>query len=98
MPVYLFTFHAYGSWMPDHKDGFTQQDKGYQPTNPAIAYAYREAMEFPPFEFDHSTQRFMLEISQDVCHRRGWKLHHGATERTHLHDLVGWRDEEHPEP
>jgi hypothetical protein len=78
--------------MPDHKRGFTQRDEGYQVSNPALASAYRDAAKFPPYEFDHETQRFLIEVAIDVCARRGWKLHGASAERTHLHDLVSWRD------
>src|SRR4051794_35604479 len=28
MPCYLFTYHAYGSWMPDHKRGYVHRGQG----------------------------------------------------------------------
>jgi hypothetical protein len=78
--------------MPDHKRGFTQRDEGYQAPNPELASAYNDAAKFRPFEFDDDTQRFLIEVSMDVCARRGWKLYGASTEPTHLHDLVSWRD------
>ena len=41
MPVYLFTYHAYQSWMPDRGRGFVQKGRGIQPTNALLAHAYR---------------------------------------------------------
>ena len=43
MPVYLFTYHAYQSWMPDRARGFVQKGRGIQPPNEALAAAYRQA-------------------------------------------------------
>ena len=31
MPVYLFTFHAYGSWLPDNPRGYVRRKEGIQP-------------------------------------------------------------------
>ncbi|MEM1305417.1 MAG: hypothetical protein AAGG46_11005, partial [Planctomycetota bacterium] len=28
MPVYLFTYHTYGSWLPDRPQGYVQRDQG----------------------------------------------------------------------
>ena len=94
MSVYLFTYHTYRSWMPDHKRGFTKEDEGYQLPNPELADAYRAASTFPPFELDAETERFLIEVAQDVCGRREWRMHAGATEPTHLHILVSWRGSE----
>ena len=62
VPVYLFTYHAYRSWMPDHKRGFTKEGGGYQAPNAALANAYHNAAASPPFEFDPATQRFLIEV------------------------------------
>jgi hypothetical protein len=80
MPVYLFTYHTYCSWMPDHERGFTQEDKGYQPPNDKLADAYRDAAEFPPFELDASAERFLIETAQEICGRRGWHFYAGASD------------------
>jgi hypothetical protein len=34
MPVYLFTYHAYRSWMPDRPEGFVQEGRGIEAPNP----------------------------------------------------------------
>lgn len=92
MPVYFFTYHAYGSWMPDHPRGYAQEGEGYQPTNDELADAYRDAQKFEAVEFDAETERFLIEVVMDVCTRRAWCLHGAATEPSHLHALVSWRD------
>ena len=30
MPVYHFTLHAYGTWMPDRPEGYNKHGEGYQ--------------------------------------------------------------------
>lgn len=66
MPVYLFTYHAYGTWMPNHRDGFRQRDEGYQPSNPALANAYKNAAAFDSYQFDEATQRLRIDVSERV--------------------------------
>ena len=34
MPVFMFTLHAYRSWMPDHRRGFVIRSKGIQKRDP----------------------------------------------------------------
>ena len=67
----MFTYHAYGTWMPDHPRGFTEQGVGYQAPNRELADAYRGAAKFPTVEFDEDTERFLIEIAYDICARRG---------------------------
>jgi len=93
MPVYLFTYHAYRSWRPDDPRGFVQEGEGIQPPSEPLANAYDNAAKHPPVTFDHVIQQFLIETAHDVCNRRGWRLHGAATEPTHLHTLVSWRDE-----
>lgn len=93
MPVYLFTYHAHQSWMPDRARGFVQKGRGIQPQNDALADAYRRAAKHEPFEFDAATQIRLIVKSRAVCVGEGWRLHGASTELTHLHVLVSWSDE-----
>jgi hypothetical protein len=93
MPVYLFTYHAYRSWMPDRPRGFVQKGRGIQPKNDASAEEYREAAKDEPFEFDVTTQVQLIGKSLAVCCEEKWRLHGASTESTHLHLLVSWHDE-----
>ena len=92
MPVYLFTYHAYRSWMPDRPEGFVQEGQGVEAPNPRLAESYTEAAGHLPFQFEPATQRFLIVSAIDVCRHRDWRLHGGATEPTHLHLLLSWRD------
>lgn len=78
--------------MPDNPRGFAPEGEGCQPPNPELADAYRDAAKFEPVEFDQPTERFLIEVAQDVCGRRPWHLHAAATEPSHIHCLVSWRD------
>lgn len=94
MPCYLFTFHTYRSWMPDHPRGFVQKGKGIQPTNPELSASYRNAASNEPFEFDKPTQRFVIDVVRDMGIRHGWRIHFVACEPTHVHILASWGSQE----
>jgi hypothetical protein len=98
MPVYLFTYHAYCSWMPDQRRGFVQKGQGIQPRNERLASAYRKAAKAEPFEFDPPTQYRLITEARAVCVGDGYRLHGAATEPSHLHILVSWLDETLPFP
>jgi hypothetical protein len=93
VPVYLFTYHAYLSWLPDRPRGFVQKGKGIQPTNQALADAYRNAANHEPFEFDAATQHRLVRKARAVCEDDGYRLHGASSEPTHLHLVVSWVDE-----
>ena len=92
MPVYLFTYHAYQSWMPDKAKGFVQKGKGIQASNKALADAYRQEASHEPFEFNALTQSRLIWKARAVCSGDGYRLHGAATEATHLHAVVSWFD------
>jgi hypothetical protein len=92
VPVYLFTYHAYQSWMPDRPRGFVQKGRGIQPKNDALAGAYRGAAKHEPFEFDVEAQVRLIGKAMAVCHGESWRLHGASTEPTHLHVLTSWQD------
>ena len=93
MPVYLFTYHAYGSWLPDHPRGFVDKRRGAQASNRSLGDAYRQAARHKSFEFDRLTQYHLISKARAVCAGDGFRLHGAATEPTHLHALVSWIDE-----
>lgn len=91
MPVYLFTYHAYQSWMPDHRRGYTRRGKGYQPADPEKARQYRESATSKPVEFDRDTQRSLIEELLTACRFQKLRCHAGSTEPSHIHGLVSWQ-------
>lgn len=93
MPVYLFTYHSYQSWLPDHRRGYVEKGAGIQPTNILKAEQYRAAATHSPFKFDTQTQYHLILKALAVCKADGYRLHGAATESTHLHIVVSWQDE-----
>ena len=93
MPCYLFTYHSYLSWMPDNERGFVRKGMGIQQASQELAEEYHRASAHPPVLFEHETQRFLIEVALDVCTRRDWRMHGAATETTHVHLVVSWKDE-----
>jgi hypothetical protein len=82
MPVYLFTYHAYQTWLPDNRRGFVQEGQGVQPRNERLAASYRQAAAHLPFEFDADTQIQLIAKARAIC----------AGDGLRLHALVSWRD------
>lgn len=92
MPVYLFTYHAYGSWMPDHERGYTPRGDGVRPPNDAMAERYRANQRDPTVVFDEPIQRLLIDETQVAAKFQRLRVHFLATEPTHLHALVSWTD------
>src|SRR5262245_14241251 len=91
MPVYLFTFHAHRSWMPDHRRGYTKRKKGYLPPDPAMARMYENRANQDPSSFDPEVQRSLLARLREACTHLNCRFHGGATEEGHIHGLVSWK-------
>lgn len=90
MPVYLFTFHAYRSWMPDHPRGYTRRGEGYLEPDDEAAWQYADNATGEAVLFDAALQRAMIEEAQTACRYQQLRLHGGSTEPTHVHLLVSW--------
>ena len=60
MPCYLFTFHAYGTWMPDREEGFVRRDEGILPPDEDLARRYRDRQKGDEVLFDASLQRLLI--------------------------------------
>ena len=93
MPVYLFTYHAYGSWWPDRPQGFVQQGKGIQPTNNPLAQAYRRAATHDAVLFTPDDQRALIEKLFHIAETDSLRIHAATADPTHLHTLVSWADD-----
>jgi REP element-mobilizing transposase RayT len=93
MPVYLFTFHAYGSWMPDRRRGFVRRQRGILPTDNALADEYRRRAKFAAATFCEPTQLLAIEELQVAFSKQGCRGHFIATDPSHIHILISWRDE-----
>lgn len=91
MPCYLFTFHAYRSWLPDRKQGYVERGKGIQPPDPDLAKKYRQRAVQSETRFDRQAQQTMIDALLEACQYQQCRMHSIATDATHLHVLVSWR-------
>jgi REP element-mobilizing transposase RayT len=93
MPCYLFTFHAYGTWMPDREEGFVRRKEGILPPNEELAEVYRERAGENAVSFSARIQRLLVEETKIACEKQRYRGHCIATDPTHLHALISWPDE-----
>ena len=92
MPCFLFTYHAYGSWLPDRSQGFVARGRGILPQDARLGRLYREAMAETAVLFADAVQRALLECLVESASKQRFLMYVAATDRTHLHALVAWRD------
>ena len=93
MPCYLFTYHAYGSWMPDRQEGFVRRGQGVLPPDDELASRYRTDARQSNVVFRSDVQRVLLDELLAACVHQECRGHYIATETTHVHALVSWTDE-----
>lgn len=91
MPVYLFTFHTYRSWLPDRKRGYTKRGFGYQPADATLREEYDERASYPAVELDQRLQEIAIAQLQHSCRILKVRLHAVGTDPTHVHVLVSWK-------
>lgn len=96
MPVYHFTFHAYGTWLPDRSEGSYKYQKGWQPPGHARAESYRSQMTDQPARFTNKAQQLFLETLRKGQPLQDYELYALAADDSHLHAVIGWRDEREP--
>ncbi len=93
MPCYHFTYHSYGSWMPDEDDGYVTRKEGKLPQDTVQAVRYRSIMTEEECLFDECHQRSLIDEMQIAATKQDFRLHFVATEPNHLHVLVSWKDD-----
>src|SRR5688572_20279923 len=93
MPCYLFTWHAYATWMPDRQQGYVLKGRGIQTPDAARAKAYRARQKQAAACFDDAIQHLIIEECIVTADKRQFRLHGVATEPTHVHVMVSWKDE-----
>jgi hypothetical protein len=91
MPVYLFTFHAYRSWMPDHRRGYVKRKKGVLPSSPSMAANYARLAKHERSLFDTKFCEFIEQAVIEICHEKGWRLHCVVVVWSHTHILISWK-------
>jgi hypothetical protein len=93
MPCYLFTFHAFGTWMPDREEGFVRRGQGTLPPNEELARQYQDRTKQDEVLFDSRLQLLLIKETRVACEKQCYRGHCVATEPTHIHALVSWPDE-----
>ena len=92
MAVYLFTFHAYRSWMPDNRRGFVRRGKGIQPPDATRAKRYHARARCDRMTFNDAVGEQIIMALQETCERKQWKLLAVVVVWTHVHLIVSWRE------
>ncbi|NOY29020.1 MAG: hypothetical protein GXP28_02240 [Planctomycetes bacterium] len=93
MPCYLFTYHAYASWLPDRRQGYVKRHKGILEPDPNEAALYRKLQTEEPVEFDDKLQKAIITALLDSREKQAFEVYFLATEPSHAHVLLGWRNE-----
>lgn len=93
MPCYLFTYHGYGTWMPDRSEGYVRRGEGVLRTSRARSNEYRRKAKETTVRFDRNTQRTIIEETLVAGERQTIRVHFVSTDTTHTHILCSWPDE-----
>jgi REP element-mobilizing transposase RayT len=93
MPCYLFTYHSFGSWLPDRKRGYVKRHRGILAPDKIMAEKYRSAMKETVVELQSDIQRIIIDAVLDSREKQRFETYYITTDATHVHVLVGWRDE-----
>ena len=91
MPCYLFTYHAYGSWLPDRKRGYVRRKVGVLATDTRMAECYRRNIKQEVVKFDGQMQQSVIESASEAFKHQSMRGHAIATDPTHVHLLVSWK-------
>ncbi len=94
MPVYVFTFHAYRSWMPDRPRGYVRRNVGLLPPDPQAARRYALRAKHAEVHFDEQHCWRLVDAAGEVCAEQHWELYEATAVPSHTHLLVGWRSAE----
>lgn len=91
MAVYLFTFHAYRSWLPSHRRGYVQRHKGILPPDAQMSDIYVRRARFDAVRFTPAMAQLIIERTQQVCRQYDWRCHCITVVWSHVHVLLSWR-------
>lgn len=92
VPVHLFNFHGYRTWMPDHARGYTRHGEGVLPPDADMAGNYHRRAKFNRVLFDERRQGVVVHAALEVGRTIGIDVHYAVCVSTHAHVVVGWRD------
>ena len=93
MPCYLFTYHGYMTWLPDREEGYIEHHRQHNYPDPRLAAAYRARAKEEIAWFAEEQQRAIIDAIHDAAPHQSFRTHFIATESTHAHVLLSWKDE-----
>ena len=96
MPVYHFTFHAFGTWLPDRPVGYTPHGEGWKPPSSDSAIQYRRNMQQQAVCFDATAQQYLIDEAVRAQSFQRVQMYAVATDSTHVHLVVAWTDDREP--
>lgn len=94
MAVYLFTYHAYRSWMPDRSPGYVVKGRGILPTDREQARIYESRAVHAPVVFSDIMCSAFIDATDAICRDNNWLLYEAVVVPSHVHILLGWREYE----
>jgi hypothetical protein len=93
MPCYLVTYHAYGSWLPDRKQGYVKRKQGLLARDAKAATQYRNAMKESIVSFTSAIQSSIIDAILGSQTKQQFEPYFIATDKTHVHVLIAWRND-----
>ena len=94
MPCYLFTYHTYGSWLPDRPQGYVRRGDGILPQDRELSALYRSLMTQGAVTIGEEVQLTVIETLREAAPHVDCRVHAVATDDQHIHLLVSWTDEQ----
>ena len=95
MPCYLFTYHGYGTWLPDHPRGFVRRREGVLAADSQLANHYRLKQGQRTVIFNQQLQQLLISTTLSTSQYLGVDFHGIASESSHIHLLLSWRHDRH---
>lgn len=96
MPCYLFTYHAFGSWLPDRQRGYVKRGRGILQPSEHLHRLYSEAMKEEIVVFHDDQQRRAIDVLLESQSLQRFCLYFASTDLSHIHALVAWHDDRDP--
>lgn len=92
MPCYLFTWHTYGSWLPDRPPGYVHWKRGLGLPNVSLAACYRDQQKEATVYFSLQHQEAIIDEIIFAANFQLFRVHSIACEATHIHMLASWKN------
>ena len=93
MPVFLFTYHAYGTRLPDREQGYVRRKQGTLPPDEEAAKLYRDQMQQDAVSFGGEAQLQIIQAVRNTEPHIDITIRMVVTDPTHAHVLLQWTHE-----